>query len=98
MLSPHIYAALVQERHQGFLAQAETDRRNRRARARRPRNGAALLADGFARLSDRYRRWRFLSPKPALSPVELGYFTDVDQHDHEALGALEYELTPGPAE
>ena len=27
MLSPHIYAALVHERQQTFLAQAETDRR-----------------------------------------------------------------------
>jgi hypothetical protein len=32
MLSPHIYAAFAQERHQAFLAQAETDRRNRQAR------------------------------------------------------------------
>ena len=48
MLSPHIYAALVQERHRDFLAQAETDRRNRRARPRPPRPprngaGAAVL-------------------------------------------------------
>ena len=117
MLSPHIYAALVHERQQTFLAQAETDRRNRRPRRhrRRGRAGAAvtgrpvvlrdgsavlirpvrsadapLLADGFARLSDRSRRLRFLSPKQELSPVELGYFTDVDHHDHEALGALDH--------
>ena len=117
MLSPHIYAALVHERHQTFLAQAETDRRNRRPRRHRRRGGAGaavtgrpvvlrdgsavlirpvrsadapLLADGFARLSDRSRRLRFLSPKQALSPVELGYFTDVDHHDHEALGALDH--------
>ena len=117
MLSPHIYAALVQERHRDFLAQAETDRRKRRARPRRPRSGAGaaatgrpvvlrdgsavlirpvrsadapLLAAGFARLSDRSRRLRFLSPKPALSPAELSYFTDVDHHDHEALGALDH--------
>jgi hypothetical protein len=43
MLSPHIYAALVQERHRDFLAQAETDRRNRRAR---PRSGAGAAATG----------------------------------------------------
>jgi len=50
---------------------------------------APLLADGFARLSARSRQMRFLSPKKALSPAELRYFTDVDHHDHEALGALD---------
>ena len=116
MLSPHIYAALVHERQQTFLAQAETDRRNRRPRRhrRRGRAGAAvtgrpvvlrdgsavlirpvrradapLLADGFTRLSARSRRLRFLTPKTELSPAELRYFTDVDHHDHEALGALD---------
>jgi RimJ/RimL family protein N-acetyltransferase len=117
VLSPHIYAAFAQERHQAFLAQAETDRRNRRARLQRRqgsataaatdrpvvlrdgsavlirpvrRADAALLADGFARLSTRSRRLRFLSPKKELSSAELGYFTDVDHHDHEALGALDH--------
>ena len=90
MLSPHIYAALVQERHRDFLAQAETDRRNRRARPRRPRNGAALSgATASPRLSDRYRRLRFLSPKPACHQSSWAIFTDVDHHDHEALGALD---------
>ena len=54
------------------------------------RADARLLADGFARLSARSRRLRFLSPKQELSPAELGYFTDVDHHDHEALGALDH--------
>ena len=54
------------------------------------RADAPLLADGFARLSARSRRLRFLSPKEELSPAELGYFTDVDHHDHEALGALDH--------
>jgi len=49
---------------------------------------APLLADGFARLSDRSRRMRFLGRKDQLSPAELRYFTDVDHHDHEALGAV----------
>jgi RimJ/RimL family protein N-acetyltransferase len=49
---------------------------------------APLLADGFARLSARSRRMRFLSAKTTLSASELRYFTDVDHHDHEALGAL----------
>ena len=51
---------------------------------------AQLLADGFARLSARSRRLRFLTPKQELSPAELRYFTDVDHHDHEALGALNH--------
>src|SRR5215469_4439937 len=49
---------------------------------------APLLADGFARLSPRSRRMRFLAGKKELSGAELRYFTDVDHHDHEALGAL----------
>jgi RimJ/RimL family protein N-acetyltransferase len=142
MLSPHIQAALVRERHQRFLAEAETDRRAWQARlharqagthgARRspvrwypawllpglrrllghwPRSAAKgkrtvlrdgsdvlirpvqsadapLVADGFARLSARSRQLRFLTPKKELSPAELRYFTDVDHHDHEAVGAL----------
>jgi hypothetical protein len=51
---------------------------------------ARLLADGSARLSARSRRLRFLTPKKDLSPAELRYFTDVDHHDHEALGALNH--------
>jgi RimJ/RimL family protein N-acetyltransferase len=51
---------------------------------------APLLADGFARLSARSRQMRFLTPKHELTPAELGYFTEVDHHDHEALGALNY--------
>ena len=144
MLSPYIYAALAHERHQTFLAQAETDRRARQARLHRQQAGtpgarrsplrwrpawlqrgrsrplghwprsavtgrpvvlrdgstvlirpvhsadAPLLADGFARLSARSRQLRFLTPKKELSPAELRYFTDVDHHDHEALGALDH--------
>jgi RimJ/RimL family protein N-acetyltransferase len=47
-----------------------------------------LLADGFTRLSARSRRMRFLAGKDTLSAAELRYFTHVDHHDHEALGAL----------
>jgi RimJ/RimL family protein N-acetyltransferase len=32
---------------------------------------------------------RFLGVKKELSAAELRYFTDVDHHDHEALGALD---------
>lgn len=49
---------------------------------------APLLADGFARLSAESRWLRFLTGKPNLTPAELHYFTEVDHHDHEALGAL----------
>jgi RimJ/RimL family protein N-acetyltransferase len=52
---------------------------------------APLLADGFGRLSDRSRWMRFLTAKPELKPSELRYFTDVDHHDHEALGALDHD-------
>ena len=50
---------------------------------------APLLADGFARLSAASRQMRFLGVKKELSAAELRYFTDVDHHDHEALGALD---------
>jgi len=49
---------------------------------------APLLADGFARLSARSRQQRFLSPKHSLSEAELRFLTEVDHHDHEAIGAL----------
>jgi RimJ/RimL family protein N-acetyltransferase len=49
---------------------------------------AALVADGFTRLSPRSRQMRFLTGKRQLSSAELRYLTDVDHHDHEALVAL----------
>src|SRR5262249_1697074 len=48
----------------------------------------SLVADGFARLSARSRRMRFLTAKDYLSPSELTYLTDVDHVNHVALGAL----------
>ncbi len=50
---------------------------------------APLLAEGFARLSAESRRLRFLTGKPSLTPAEQRYFTEIDHHDHEALGALD---------
>jgi GNAT superfamily N-acetyltransferase len=90
MLSPHIYAAFAQERHQTFLAQAETDGRNRRARLQRRRDRATaaaagrpvVLRDGSAVLIRPVRR--------ADAPLLADGFTDVDHHDHEALGALDH--------
>jgi RimJ/RimL family protein N-acetyltransferase len=49
---------------------------------------APLLADGFARMSPQSRWMRFLGTKTSLSAAELRYLTDVDHHDHEAIGAL----------
>jgi RimJ/RimL family protein N-acetyltransferase len=54
------------------------------------RTDAPLLADGFGRLSVRSRWMRFLTAKTELSPAELRYLTDLDHHDHEALGALDH--------
>jgi RimJ/RimL family protein N-acetyltransferase len=51
---------------------------------------APLLADGFARLSATSRWMRFLTPKKELTPAELSFLTDLDHHDHEALGALDH--------
>ena len=54
------------------------------------RDDAPLLADGFARLGPESRRLRFLRRKDELSAAELRYFTDVNHHDHEAIGALDH--------
>jgi len=51
------------------------------------RDDARLLEDGFSRLSAESRRLRFLTEKSRLTPAELHYFTHVDHHNHEAIGA-----------
>jgi len=51
------------------------------------RQDAPLLEEGFSHLSAESRRLRFLADKPRLSKAELRYFTEVDHHDHEAIGA-----------
>lgn len=53
------------------------------------RTDAQLLVDGFDRLSDETRRLRFLTAKPHLTDEEVRYFSQVDHHDHEALGAMD---------
>jgi GNAT superfamily N-acetyltransferase len=53
------------------------------------RTDAQLLVDGFDRLSDETRRLRFLTAKPRLTDEEVRYFSQVDHHDHEALGAMD---------
>jgi len=58
----------------------------------RPVRGAdaPLLADGFARLSERSRWLRFLGRKTTLTEADLRYLTTVDHHDQEALGAIDH--------
>jgi RimJ/RimL family protein N-acetyltransferase len=50
------------------------------------RAGMAAL---FARLTPQSRYQRFLSPKPALTPRELTFFTDIDHLNHEAIAAVD---------
>ncbi|MFL5823421.1 MAG: GNAT family N-acetyltransferase [Solirubrobacteraceae bacterium] len=56
---------------------------------------APRLSEGFARLSEESRRLRFLTTKPTLSAAEVRYLTEVDGHDHEALGAIDPETGRG---
>ncbi len=46
-----------------------------------------LLRRGFERLSPASRYRRFLAAKTRLSDAELAYLTEVDGHDHFAIGA-----------
>jgi RimJ/RimL family protein N-acetyltransferase len=47
------------------------------------------LVRGFERLSRDSVYKRFLSPLPALRPMDLVFLTEVDHHDHEALIAFD---------
>ena len=47
------------------------------------------LREGFARLSDASRRFRFLTSRASLSEHELDYLTIVDHRDHVAWVALD---------
>src|SRR4051794_2126783 len=49
----------------------------------------ALLLSGFARFGARSRQQRFFGVKVRLTEAELAFFTEVDHHDHEALGAID---------
>lgn len=71
-------------------AEEVTLRDGRKVRIARimPRD-APLIAEGFKRLSAETRRLRFLASKPTLSNTELKYLTEVDGHQHEALGAID---------
>jgi GNAT superfamily N-acetyltransferase len=47
-----------------------------------------LIQQGFEAWSERSRVMRFCAPKHELSDSELRYLTEIDGHDHVALGAL----------
>jgi protein lysine acetyltransferase len=47
------------------------------------------LEAAFYRLSDRSRRLRFHGPKPVLQARELGYLSEIDHVDHEAIVAVD---------
>jgi GNAT superfamily N-acetyltransferase len=48
-----------------------------------------LFVAGFERLSDESRYLRFMGHKKALSVRDLEFFTELDQADHAAIGALD---------
>jgi GNAT superfamily N-acetyltransferase len=48
-----------------------------------------LFVAGFARLGEESRYRRFLAAKKRLSEDDLAFFTELDHHGHEALGALD---------
>lgn len=54
----------------------------------------AGLAAGFARLSDRSRRQRFLAPLRRLTQGQLRYLTELDYDDHMAWGAVDLSVRP----
>ena len=49
---------------------------------------APTVKRSFDRLSAESRYRRFFTPMPELNDRLLRYLTDVDPHDHEAVGAL----------
>lgn len=87
------------QRRRSEIADGDTHVRSRDAEslAIRPISpeDAQALAAGFARLSDRSRYRRFLSPHSRLRAGELRYFTQVDHHDHQALVAIDAETEAG---
>ncbi len=53
------------------------------------------LALGYEQLSTHSAYARFHTLLSTLSPAQLDYFTHVDHHDHEAVGALEPDTGEG---
>lgn len=53
------------------------------------RSDREAFIEAFARLGERSRYTRFLTPHGPLSDAEIRYFTEVDHHDHEAMVAID---------
>lgn len=49
---------------------------------------ASVLAAGFAKLSQESRFHRFFMQLSELDDERLAYLTEIDHHDHEAIGAI----------
>ncbi|MEL6615362.1 MAG: GNAT family N-acetyltransferase [Bacteroidota bacterium] len=60
-----------------------------------PSDAGQLLA-GFAALSSRSRRLRFLSPLSHLTPEQVRYLTEIDQETHIAWGAVDLSEAERP--
>lgn len=56
-----------------------------------------LFVDGFQRLGDDSRYRRFHGHVGKLTDAQLAYLTEVDHHDHEALGVLDCDTGEGVA-
>ena len=54
-----------------------------------------LLLSGFQRFGERSRHQRFFGVKVKLTEAELAFFTEVDHHEHEALGAIDPKTGAG---
>ena len=96
MLSSQILEQAAADHRQVLAAEAASFRGRTRGVGRRHvhyrqirASDAPALVDGFDRLSDVSKRYRFLQTKTKLTEAEVRYFTDVDHHDHEAIVALE---------
>lgn len=59
------------------------------------RSDRDLLLRGFARLSAGSRYRRFLMATPQLSDEMVRYLTEIDHHNHEAIGAFDEQTGEG---
>jgi ribosomal protein S18 acetylase RimI-like enzyme len=77
--------------HRGMATATLRDGSQVRIRPVNP-DDKSLLLEGFARLSNRARYLRFLSPAERLSAGQLAYLSEIDHHDHVAWGVLDGDI------